>query len=266
MVAPAETASGDVEGSGGVEEVGFLLRRQVPFPFLGYHVDQHGARQLLALSQDAFELSKVVAVDGADVLDPQFFEERARSHELLQLVFDVVGKVDELRADSRDSLDDGADALLGLDVELSGLEIVEVFGDGSYVGGDAHLVVVQDNDEPFLVLADLVDRFQGEASGQGAVSDDGHHMVALLAALSGDDEAEGGGEDRAGMAGVQSVVDAFVPVGEARDSSELAELWKELLPSRKKFVAVGLVADIPENLVLRCVEDTVEGEGELYDP
>ncbi|OPZ58971.1 MAG: hypothetical protein BWY86_01348 [Candidatus Aminicenantes bacterium ADurb.Bin508] len=68
------------------------------------------------------------------------------------------------------------------------------------------------------------------------------------------------------MAGVQSVVDAFVPVGEARDSSELAELWKEFLPSRKKFVAVGLVADIPEDLVLRRVEDTVEGEGELHDP
>jgi len=41
---------------------------------------------------------------------------------------------------------------------------------------------------------------------------------------------------------------------------------KLCLASRKDLVSVGLVSDIPDDLVIRCIIDIMKGDGKLYHP
>ena len=67
------------------------------------------------------------------------------------------------------------------------------------------------------------------------------------------------------MGGAERVVFALGPAGEAREPPFLPQGADAAAAAGDDLVRVGLVADVPDQPVLRRVEDIVKGDGEFDD-
>ena len=68
------------------------------------------------------------------------------------------------------------------------------------------------------------------------------------------------------MAYAEGVIPALFPVGKTRKSAHGTVGMEGVSPAGKDFVSVGLVTYIPEQLVVRGIENIVQRDGELNYP
>jgi hypothetical protein len=258
-------AGGGVVGAGPVEFFGGLDGGGQAAALLGEDVQQDGLVAGLGELEVVGELVEVVAVDGADVAQAEFFEEGGLHEEVLGLALPLhVHAVHVVPTGQT-----GEEALqVAVDLVVGGVggEAVEVVGDGADVAGDGPLVVVEDDDEALGGGHDVVEGLEGDAAGEGGVAADGDHMLVAAPQVTGGGHAEGGAEGGAGVARAEGVVLALGPVEKAAGAVRLAQLAEEgAVAAGEQLVHVTLVGDVEDELVARRVEDPVEGEGELDD-
>ena len=65
------------------------------------------------------------------------------------------------------------------------------------------------------------------------------------------------------MSRAEGVVLAFLAAGEAGEAAALAQRSHARAPAGQDLVRIALVADVPDQLVARRVEDVVDGHGQL---
>ena len=65
------------------------------------------------------------------------------------------------------------------------------------------------------------------------------------------------------MGGAERVVFALRALGEAGQAAALAQGADAVAPAGEDLVRIGLVADVPDQAVLRRVEDVVQRDGQL---
>ena len=107
-------------------------------------------------------------------------------------------------------------------------------------------------------------RLVGDAAGQGAVADHGDDLAVLAdpvahRLLEADRVADRG----RGVAGAHDVVLGLEDRAERGEAVVLADRRQPLAAAGEDLVRVGLVADVPEDLVARRVEQAVQGDREL---
>ncbi|MPN22094.1 hypothetical protein SDC9_169477 [bioreactor metagenome] len=69
----------------------------------------------------------------------------------------------------------------------------------------------------------------------------------------GNGHSQCGGNGGGGVSGNKSIVFAFLWIGEARKASQFAVRMENITPPRKDFVSVGLMTNVPDQLVVRSV-------------
>ncbi len=141
---------------------------------------------------------------------------------------------------------------------------LEKGGEGAHVGRDRHLVVVEDHDQVFFQVPRLVEPLEGEAGGERAVADHRHDLLVAADGVAGGGHAESGGDRGARVADIEAVVGALASLGKAADAVELAQGVKALAAAGEQLVGIGLVAHVPDDLVLGRVEHPVQGDGQLH--
>ena len=110
----------------------------------------------------------------------------------------------------------------------------------------------------------LGDRLEGDAAGHRAVADhrDDVPVLAVPAAhrlLDADRVADRG----RGVAGAHDVVLGLEDRAERREALVLADRLQLIAAAGEDLVRVGLMADVPEDLVARRVEQRVQRDGDL---
>ncbi len=126
-------------------------------------------------------------------------------------------------------------------------------------------VVVQDDDDVRAGGPDVVQRLVGDATGQGAVADDGDHASRVSPEPAGHRQPVGVGERRRGVAVLDEVVGGLGAVGVAGEAAALAQPGELLLAAGDQLVHVGLVAGVPHDGVVGRREHAVQCERELDD-
>jgi len=254
----------EMERAGAVELVGTLLGGLVPFALDRLHVHEHRPGRVDRLADSLAQRPDVVSVDDAEVGEAQLLEEHAgddeRLHGLLEVLAQRVGPL----ADGGDAGDAALDVFTQLGQRRVETETVEVELQGADVRPDRHLVVVEDDDDGRAHLADVVEGLEGDAAREGAVADhtdDGAFLLARQAGGLGQSEAVA--DRRRRMARADDVVLGLGATGETRDAAVLADAGEAVAPAGDDLVGVALVADVPDDLVARAVEDAVEGDGEF---
>ena len=226
-------------------------------------VQQHGHVQFLGGLKMLFQLKNVVPVDGAYVVELEGLEQNARSEERLEadlaLADDVhdgftLGQAGE---HARHMLLDVHDRAVG---EVA----AEKAGKRARILGNGHLVVVQDDDEPFAHAARLVQRFQRHAAGKGAVADDGHHMFLSASEIARRGHAEGRGNGGGGVAHAEIVIGAFVAVGEAGNAAVAAQRVEAFRAPGEQLPRVALMPHVPHDGVAGRVEAGKQRYGQFH--
>ena len=65
------------------------------------------------------------------------------------------------------------------------------------------------------------------------------------------------------MRGAERIVFALGALGETGQSAALAHGADAVAPAGQDLVRIGLMADVPDQLVVRGVEDVMQGDGQL---
>ncbi len=61
------------------------------------------------------------------------------------------------------------------------------------------------------------------------------------------------------MADIESIMRTFLTLGKTADSAELAQGVKTVQATGEQFMGIGLVANVPDNLVFRGVQHPMQG-------
>ena len=106
-------------------------------------------------------------------------------------------------------------------------------------------------------------RLVDHAGAHGAVADHRDHAVVLLPEVARYGEAGRGRHGRARVRGAERVVFAFVALGETGEAAALPQGADAIAAAGEDLVRIGLVADVPDQPVLRRVEHGMEGDRQL---
>ena len=195
------------------------LREREAFALFGDHMDEARALERLHDVERVQHLLDVVPVDRPEVAEAQLLEQHARRPEVLDALFDVLGKIDELLAADhvRRALDHVLDALAHPHAEPARDHRAEVLADRAYVGGDRHAVVIEDDDDVAAPtrVAGVVQRLVRKAARHRAITDDRQDLIVLALQVARGRHAEGGGKGRPRVTGAELVVLALIATQKA---------------------------------------------------
>ena len=273
LVGPA--AAGDLErkaGLGvddpdGVELVPFVVdRRVVAAPLLGEDVHEDRPTEGAGLAQRRLDRLLVVAVDRADVLEPEVLEEALRRDDVLDALLHPVERLVHRATDDGSA---GEGVLAPVEEPLVALgrpQRGEVVGEPTAGGGVGALVVVHDDDQGQVGLGrDVVERLPGHATGEGAVADDGHGVPTGLPTHDAPGRDAVGPGERGG--GVRVLDDVVLGLGAARVAGEpsLGAQAAEVVAPGEQLVHVGLVPGVEHHRVVGRGEHPVDRDRQLDD-
>ena len=112
--------------------------------------------------------------------------------------------------------------------------------------------------------AGVVEGLVGDAAGEGAVADHRDDLAVLADPLAHRLLEPDRVADRGrGVAGAHDVVLGLEHRAERRQPAVLADRVEAIAPAREHLVRIGLVADVPEDLVAGRVEQAVERHRQL---
>ena len=207
----------------------------------------------------------VVAVDRADVLQPEVLEHALWGDDVLDALLHAVQGLEDRLTDDWGPAEHLLAPLEKPLVAARGPQRREVVGEAADRRRVRPLVVVHDDDEaPALVRGDVVDRLPRHATGQRPVPDDRDDVaVGLSAKLESLGEPVGVRQRGRGVAVLDDVVLGLGLARVARQAALLPQADEAARSTGDDLVDVRLVAGVPEDPVPRRVEHPVRGEREL---
>ena len=186
------------------------LGQLVALSLAGDYVQEARAAQLLQVLQGRHERIEIVAVDGADVVEAEFLEQRAGRQEPLDVLLDAIGEFEQRRGDRQDLFTGAAGGIERVAGEDAGQILVE----RTHRVRDRHVVVVENDEHVGVGDAGIVHGLKSLSSGHGAIADDGDRAPVFALELGGECHAQRGGDRSRRMADAEGVELAFAALRE----------------------------------------------------
>ena len=220
-----------------------------------HHMQELRPFQIADVLQGRDQRIQIVPVNRADVVEAEFFEQGAGRDQSLDVLFHLAG-------------DRGAEHFFAgaasRSIGAPGEHAREDLGQRAHRRRDRHFVVVEDYQQAGIAHTGVVQCLEGHAGRHGAVADHRDGVAVLAFLLRRNRHAECG-RDRGGrVCGAEGVVLALAAAREAGNAVVLAQRVHALAPPGEDLVRVGLVANIPDDAVVRGVEHIVQRDGQFY--
>jgi hypothetical protein len=253
-------ADARVELAGPVVQDRVGLGELVALALLGHDVQELRPVQLPDVLQRRDQRFEVVAVDRADVVEPELLEQRAGHDHALGVLLEPARQGEH----RREVLQHLLAGVLGRRVELAAEQAREVAVEPADRRRDRHVVVVQDHQQAdVLGDARVVQRLEGHAGAHRAVADHRDRVALRPLVARGDRHAERRRDRRRRVRGAERVELALRAAREARDPAVLPQVRHALAPAGEDLVRVGLVADVPHQAIVGRVEHVMQRDGQL---
>ena len=137
------------------------------------------AIEVLQVFQRRNERLQVMAIDGADVVEAEFFKQRGWHHHTFGMLLKAFGQLKKRRC----GLEHLLGTLFGGGVKASAHQLGQVAVERPHRRTDRHVVVVEDHQELAVFHPRMVEGLESHARGHRAITDHGNRMsvFALLA-------------------------------------------------------------------------------------
>ena len=109
----------------------------------------------------------------------------------------------------------------------------------------------------------MVECLKGHARGQGPIADDRHDAAILRVSRGGYRHAKCSADRGTGVANSKGVVFAFAARRKGCEAAILLDRVQPLAPAGQHLMRVGLMAHVPDQAVVRRVEDVMQGDRQL---
>ena len=172
-----------------VDRVG--LGQLVAKALFGHHMQELRALAVTQVFQCRDQRVQVMAIDRADIGEAQFLEDRARRNHALGVLFKAPREFIQRRV-AQHALRALASGGVGAAAEQAGQVLVQ----RAYRGADRHVVVVEHHQQvgrPHAMrAAAVVERLEGHATGERAVTDHRHRAAVFALQFGGMGHAQRG--------------------------------------------------------------------------
>ena len=229
-------------------------------------MEQLGALHVFELAQQAHHLLHIVAIERSEVADVHALEDVllmtdgaldgvVQANKSLPAVFiEVAFVVQPARGLETKAVVGGV-----------GIEIQQVFLHAAHGVVDAHIVIVEDDEQVVGSGTYVVDTLESQSSAHGSVANDGYNMALAVAYfLRRHSHSQRCRDAVAGVPASEGVVFALHRRWERMQSAQLAVGGKLFATSRKNLMAVCLMAHIPHDAVLGRVENIVQSHCDFH--
>ena len=164
-----------------METGGLRLGRRITGAFLGYHMheDRHIAFKRVAYG--SLQRGYIMPINWRGANDAQLLEQHGIGHnELFQRFFGGLAELDHgLTGNAHGILHEILHRIAAFAVIAGNAQCAEVHSHSTHVARNAHLVIVEDDDERGLGLADIVERFERHATGKGGIADERNDVLLV---------------------------------------------------------------------------------------
>ena len=198
-------------------------------------------------------------VNRPDVIEAKFFKQRGGHHHALGLLFKAFGEFQQRGC----PLEHCFSHTPGGRIKAPAHQLGQVAVERANGRADAHVVVVQDDQQLAVGDTCVIERLERHAGRQRTVANDGHRVPVFTLDMGRQRHAQRRRDGRAGVRRAKGVVVTLGALRKAAQPAPLAQRTHALTPTGQNFVRIGLVAHIPHHTVLRRVEDIVQRDGEL---
>ena len=200
-----------------------------------------------------------MAVDRAEVVEIEFLEQGAGHEHALEVFFPAFEEAPQQAVAAQAVLRAFAQRVQA----PAGHQARQHLRQRADVFADRHLVVVEDDQHVRIDVAAVVQRLVGHATGQAAVADHSHDLSCVALALRGDGHAERSRNRRRRMTHAETVVLAFIAARKRRQSVLVLDRVDAVAAAGEDLVRIALVADIPDQAVVRRVVQVMQRDGEF---
>ena len=200
-----------------------------------------------------------MSVHRADVIEAQLFKERARHHHAFDVLFGFLQQI----FDRRQAGEHFLSAFTQCGVELAGKQLCQVVIEGTDVFGDRHLVVIEDHQHVGFDIPAVVHCLKGHTGGDRAVADhtDGFAVASLTG--SGNRHPDTGTDGGGGVTNTQNIIFTLFTPRESMQPVFMADGVNAVTAPGQDLVRIGLVADIPDQVIKRSLIDIMECHGQF---
>ncbi len=205
-------AHGRVEFARAVVGDGVCLGRRIAMPFARYHMQELRPFEVADIFQCGDQHIQIVPVNRADVVEAELFKQRSRQHHAFGLLFQPLGKFQQ----GRHAFEYAFAHIARLGVKLPTHQMRQIAVERPYRRADAHVVVVEDDEQAQVLLdAGVVQGFKRHAGRHGAVTNYGDVVLLFAHLASRNGHAQGGRDAGGRVCGAKSIVFAFVAARKA---------------------------------------------------
>ena len=231
---------------------GVALGPVVALAFHRFDVQQTRTRHGAQGAKQPNERDHVVTVVGTEVTNVEAFEYvLLRREKRLEGIVETNEAFAARGGQQAPALQAARQTIAQTVVGRGGVEIEQVAFHPPDRVGDAHVVVVEDDEQVVGRLAHVVEPFEGQPAAHGPIADDGHHVLVGLAALhGGHTHAERSRNRVGGVAAREGVIFALGRRGKRPHASPAAIGVERVAAPGENFVPVGLVSHVPNDAIV----------------
>ncbi|CKS15978.1 Uncharacterised protein [Mycobacterium tuberculosis] len=259
-------SGGRIDRDRGMHLLGLVgLGRRVAHALAGDDVHDHRCTEAPRAAQRDLHRPLVMAVDRADVLQPEVGEQQLRRQRVLDAGLDAVQESKPQTADKRHRAHQVAARLQRLLVGRLQPQRGQMVGDAPDCGRVAAPIVVDHDNHRPAGCGDIVQRLPAHTAGERTVTDHRDHMpVAVSGQLERLGQPVRVRQRRAGVARLHPVVLALGTRRIPRQPALLTQGCEVLAASGQHLVDVGLVTGVEDDRIVRRVEYPVQRQGEFH--
>ncbi|MNM38346.1 hypothetical protein D3C81_490960 [compost metagenome] len=143
-------------------------------------------------------------------------------------------------------------------IEFAGKQLRQMIVQRAHVFGNRHFVIVQHHQHIRVDVPGVVHGFKRHAGGDRAVANHADRAAILAFTLRGNRHAEAGADRGRRVANRQHVIFTLSTPGKRVQAVFLADGGNPVATAGQNFMRVGLVANVPYQMIEGCVVNIVQ--------
>ena len=195
-----------------------------------------------------------------DMEEPQFTEQGMSGHHLFGQITSAPGRCFQFCWEmAGDILHNPADRMK----RLRGNQLREIGRHRPHRRGNGHIIIIQNHNQITVRRTGIIHRLISHASRHRPITNHGNHVIIPALQIARHRHAITSRNRSRGMARAKGVKFRFAAFGKARQTAFLPQAAHAFTPAGQNLMRIGLMPDIPNQLIFRGVKHIMQGHSQL---
>ena len=154
-----------------------FFRIRIPPAFFCFHMDKNGPMHLLHILKQFDQFRQIMSIHRANILKAHAFKYSTFQQQQLCAVPYLFQYGISRFPNDRYHITNLFEIFFKCLIPIAGAQGIQMFADGTHIGINGHLVIIQNNNQVSIFSACVIQRFIGQTACHGTIANDSNDMV-----------------------------------------------------------------------------------------